>query len=364
MKNEVAVIGGGTAGLMAASMLAENGIGVTVFEAKKSVEENADRASGVLSVSGLNEAGIPYKNAIANRLNGAYFFHGSKCITVSSKKTKAYVLDRKKLAKACFDLAVKSGAEVRLGNRINKGELKKMGNEYFALIGADGAVSSVADAFGFPGIEKYVLTYKAEYVVAKIKDPKKVGIYLDRNAKGFFGWHIPYSENKLEVGIGIESGKGNSKMAFDSFIKNRRIEKVIKGGERIGWHASIIPLEARKKTAKGNVVLIGDAAGQVKASTGGGIIYGALCAAVAAKAIIASKEKGSGIEAYENMWRNAYGLDLALNSLIHRYYSNEFATSLLFKISSLFRIEKLLEKYGDMDQPAKTLANILKRKEC
>ena len=128
-------------------------------------------------------------------------------------------------------------------------------------------------------------------------------------------------------------------------------------------HASIIPLGYRKVTVKGNVLLVGDAAGQVKATTGGGIIFGAACARVAADVISAHIEHGTALAHYEKMWRRQYGMDLKLHAALHNYYSSMGPRSLalLIRMSKLFGAEQFFSRYGDMDSPSTMLKRFVLR---
>ena len=188
------------------------------------------------------------------------------------------------------------------------------------VIGADGAVSMVASAFGFPSVKDYVLTYKAEFRCSDIEDTGMVGLYFSKSfAKGLFGWHVPYSRNMAELGLGVDHrAKITSSSAFRLFMQSDASRSLITArGEALSEHASIIPLSARRQTAKGNIALVGDAAGQVKATTGGGIIYGCLCADILAKTI----SEGRPLAEYERRWRSSYGKDLGFHRIAHSYYS-------------------------------------------
>ena len=129
---------------------------------------------------------------------------------------------------------------------------------------------------------------------------------------------------------------------------------MIKGAERATGYASIIPLEARKKTVSGNVILVGDAAGQVKATTGGGIIFGIACARMAAKTIENNIKKGTNLNSYEKLWRSKYGFDLKLHKFIHSYYSSLTTKrfEVFIKLAKLFGAEDFFGRYGDMDSPS------------
>jgi flavin-dependent dehydrogenase len=314
----------------------------------------------------MERTGINYNRAIVNTLNGATLYAMNESIKVKSKATKAYVIDRKILADICAEEAKKEGAQIILGHRLTRNEIIKKATEYKVLIGADGAVSSTASAFRFPEMKEYVLTYKAEYTNALIEDKNSVGLYFDNSiAKRFFGWSIPYSSSTVELGIGTDSKyRRNSKAAFEQFAKMPKILDIIKNSQLVSGHASLIPLRPRKRSAIRNVLLVGDAAGQVKATTGGGIIFGVACAKVAAESIESYLTKGKSLDSYDSKWRKSYGLDLSLHRLLHKSYSsiNGRRMDVLFKMIKLFGGEGFFSNYGDMDRPTAMLKSLILRK--
>ena len=272
MDRNVIIIGAGVVGLTLAKQLALQNINVEVFDAKKDVSDGAAKASGIFSAHGLERIGIEFNNGIVNRLDGAVLYAGRENLKVKSKKTMAYVVDRGVLAKLCKKSAIDAGATVRLGKRFSKKELLEIASDKRnILVGADGAISTVASAFSFPSIKEYILTYKAEYRNAVIEDPAMVGLFFSSEiAYRFFGWSCPYSKDKIEIGIGIsDKAKTNSSNAFNRFERSGWVKGIIENAEKVNGYASIIPLSSRNTTVKDNVMLVGDAAGQVKATTGG-----------------------------------------------------------------------------------------------
>jgi flavin-dependent dehydrogenase len=354
------IIGGGVVGLHLARRLAESGIETELHEAKRDVSEGADRASGILSISGLGKTGLDYSDSIVNTLYGACLVAGKERLRIASKSPMAYVLDRRRLAKSCERAARKAGARINLGRRIGKAELLELASDRSnILIGADGAVSYVASTFKFPPIRDYVLTYKAEFECEKIEDTDMVGLYFSKSfAHGLFGWHVPYSKGTVELGLGIDHrAKTPSSSAFRIFSRSEELKSVIRAkGPALSSHASMIPISARAQTVRGNVALVGDAAGQVKATTGGGIIYGCLCAGMLARTIAAGKP----LAEYERSWRRAYGRDLGLHRIAHSYYSKSNLQR-TFKMLRILGMDSFLGKYGDMDSPSLIVKRLLFR---
>ena len=363
MKKGVAIIGGGVIGLVLAKELAKNDIDVTLYEARREIGEGANKASGILSVGGLGGIGVDYRKAVLNSLNGAVLYAGGQKLNIKAKRQVAYVLDREVFARLCASEARDAGAKLLVGKKVDGAMLSELA-ERGVVVGADGVISTVASHFGFPKIDDYVLTYKAEYEGAKVKDPSSCELFFSDVPKKFFGWTCPYSSSVLEIGIGEwMRSRRNSLAVFDAFIRNERIKEELEGAAKISGHASIIPLQSRKTTVKGNVILVGDAAGQVKATTGGGIVFGTLCAKVAAEVIVSHIKKGTTLASYEKLWRKKYGLDLSMHKFLHRYYSGVGVggSMMLFRLAKLAGMESFLSEYGDMDRPSLVLKRLFVR---
>ncbi len=353
----VIIVGAGVIGLLLAKRLARDGIDTTVYESKRRVSDNAAKASGIFSKDGLSRLDVGWRGALVTTLNGATIFAGGESFRVETAGDKAYVLERGKFVELCAKEACEAGAGIVLGKRLPKEqilEMKKDANNI--IVGADGAVSMVASAVGFPPIGEHILTYKAEYEGAQVPDPHRVELFFSNKiAKRFFGWTVPYSRTKMEVGIGISSlSKKTSTAAFNEFLESTFIKNHISSAKKTAGYASIIPLNARKKTVIDNVLLVGDAAGQVKATTGGGIIFGAACAGVAAGAIIENVRNGAPLLSYEKMWRKRFGLDLKMHRMLHGYYSRmgDRGFAIAIKAAKLAGFEQFFSKYGDMDKPS------------
>ncbi len=366
MGRHVIMIGAGIVGLTAAKELALKGIDVEVFDAKERVGDGAEKASGIFSMSGLGRIGIDPKHSILNTLDGAVLQAGKERLRVKAKRPMAYVVDRAVLAELCMEAAISAGAKVTLGKKIGKERMRELANdENSIIVGADGAVSTVAAVFGFPAIKEYVLTYKAEYRNAKIEDSRMAGLFFSNDiAYRFFGWTCPYSSDVVELGIGIsDRAKITSTAAFSKFVGSGMLGGLLDGAEKVNGYASIIPLTSRSRTVKGNVMLVGDAAGQVKATTGGGIIFGCSCAKILANAVHNNIHKGSKLELYEKEWRGRYSLDLKLHSFLHDYYSNLRVSNfeVFLKLSKLLGAEEFFSRYGDMDRPSLMLKRFFLR---
>jgi digeranylgeranylglycerophospholipid reductase len=362
-KRSVAVIGAGTSGLIAARDLASFGIPTVVYEQKTRLGY-PPRASGIVSIRGLESLRIGYEKAITNTLYGANIHAGSAVMQIISKKPQAHVLDRVRLNEICYEECVEKGAEVREGVRVDSkilGELHKNN----IIVGADGILSAVAKYFSMGTINRYILTYKASFKT-NVENENVVDLFFDNAlAPRFFAWMCPNEKDILEVGIGIDSRKGNSKAAFDRFLRTKEVSNRLNSSKMIDGYASMIPMQTARKIVdeENEVLLVGDAAGQVKQTTGGGIVFGGNAAMTAARVIEEYVRDGKSLRRYEQLFKKGFGADIALHGLISRLYGNLDVKKIEFLMNTarILGLEGFLSKYGDMDKPSVMLKRFLLR---
>ena len=360
---KVAIVGAGTSGLIAARDLASYGIESTVYEQKERLGY-PQKASGIISINGLNELNIAYSKAVTNTLYGANIHAGNTTMHILSKKPQAHVLDRIKLNEICYEESLRKGAVVRKGMRVDPRMLDELHKENI-IVGADGALSLVAKHFNMGAIKSYIVTYKAEFEV-EVENRRMVELFFDNKiAPGFFAWLCPNSDEVMEVGIGIDSKYGNSKSAFDKFLKLEKVSRYLRNAKMLEGYASIIPKETTRKVVdeKKAVLLVGDAAGQVKPTTGGGVVFGGNAAMIAAEVIRDYVRDGKSLRRYGQRFRKNFGKDIILHRMINRVYANldVRGIELLINISKTFGLENFFSEHGDMDRPSLMLKRFIFR---
>ncbi|MCX6774176.1 MAG: hypothetical protein NTY68_04245 [Candidatus Micrarchaeota archaeon] len=183
-------------------------------------------------------------------------FLGSEWFELKREKEIAYVVNREKLNSLSAKNAEKKGVEIEYGKRKTAKEIRKM--EY--AIGADGPWSETALAFNYPKIKKYI--YSMHTTVEQVWEKDLVRVYLDDNFKGFFGWIIPHGKFS-EIGFGTVNREDAKKGI-------RFFEKITEDSK---WRGAVIPVKLREKLQDKKSILVGDAAGMTKRTTGGGITF-------------------------------------------------------------------------------------------
>jgi digeranylgeranylglycerophospholipid reductase len=340
---DVHIVGGGPAGCFAGIAACLEGKSVLLSEEHNSIGE-PEACSGLVSKSGLDSLmpHVNYKEAFLNEITSARILSGGQEFVIAPKEEVAVLVSRchlDQLAAAEFE---RQGGKLEVGKR---------GTRSFAsrsIIGADGPASSIADHFGFPKIQSYVACMQGNFKYA-CENPRQTDIHLSaRRFPGFFGWVIPINEEQAKIGLGVSLPCHPLKY-YRSFLASLGVPS-----KPAHEFSAVIPASVRRKTAMEKagyrVLLAGDAAGQVKATTGGGIFFGAQCG------FIAGRNSGDPA-AYEREWRSAYGLDLALHSHLRKLLNvckGEPSPILLSAAKALF-FEDLLSEKGRMDRLSRML---------
>ncbi len=337
---DVHIIGAGPSGSVAAINAIAAGHDVLISEehAAPGIPQNC---SGLFSIEGLETLRkyADYNPFIINRIKGANIHLNDVVFSVRRKKPVAYVCNRSSLDNAIAEKAEKEGAKVAYNERV-KDDFKSSN-----IIGADGANSIVAEKFDFPRINRFVATLQ-KVVDYRKQETNTVEIFLSSKIPGFFGWVIPHNEEKAEIGVGVEL-PNNVRDAWSYMLKNTGITAENPSG-------SIIPVETRKRAGKEmcgrNILLVGDAAGQTKATTGGGVLFGAWCAEIAGRDAVKPRW-------YDLEWRARFGHEFALHRKIRDYLNSMSDKQLgeLGKKLNAMDFNGYLEKHGDMDKPSKII---------
>lgn len=349
----ITIVGAGPAGIYLAYLLAKKGKDVTIIEEHKKIGSPI-QCTGI--VTGSIEKFVKLPNSVvANRCSKVVVVSKNNRITVD---TDEIVMWRNKFDEFVGDMAAKQGVKILLNHRFigfdgknkikikdkNNNEIKNIESEI--IIGADGPSSAVAKAAGLSANTKFYVGMQAK--VKYKTDQDAFETHFGSDFPNFFGWIVPESEDTVRLGLGAFN---NVKDYFYKFL-----EKTTGNKEVLCWESGIYPVYNPKQIMqKDNIYLIGDAATQVKATTGGGIIPSLKAAHTLCDCIINNKN-------YNKEFKKHSGRELLLHLKI-RNILNKFSDKdydYLLKLMSQEKVKKILKKY-DRDTPIPLVLNLLLR---
>ena len=193
------------------------------------------------------------------------------------------------------------------------------------VIGADGVQGSIARWSDLGQVQKVLSGVQIE-TAYDVENTDYVEVFLGSDVPGFFAWAVPVSENTARIGLCVDPAKTHLS-AYEHLKRFLHTNPRMK--ERSGEGCSdmlfgCIPLGPQSRTAADGVIITGDAAGQVKPTSGGGVYMGALCAKiageVAAKAALSGDTSAGALMEYDRRWREAVGRELAVGMRIHNVF--------------------------------------------
>ncbi len=325
---QVAVIGGSASGFFTATLLARAGCSVEVLERS----EDLDPTPRTLIVTShmrtlLGEVG---ERAVLNEIRKFELFTDGRTAQVSLDRPDL-IIERSRLIRGLAEQARSQGAKVSFGSRFvsleSNGNGLRVGVERTrdarteelhadVVVGADGALSRVAHAAGWPR-QPTVPLVQAIVRIPSDMSLDTVRVWFIPDDTPYFYWLIPESRERAVVGLIGEDGQ-ETRRCLERFLDKRGFTPLGFQGARIPVYDGWTPVERR--VGAGRVFLVGDAAGQVKVTTVGGIVTGFRGALGVTEAIL------NGGESRElRSLRRELDLHLLIRRTIHQFKQADYS---------------------------------------
>jgi geranylgeranyl reductase family protein len=309
---DVLVVGAGPGGLFAAARLARDGHRVLVCEEHDTVGDPV-HCTGIVAAESFDEFQLP-RASILNPLDSVRFVSPSGMpIVYSTSRPEAVVIDRGMFDRALADSARAAGTVIRTGTRVS--DLASTATGVSAKAGGDrvrarlvvlacGASYGVQRRarLGLPG--QYLQTAQCELPARRLRE---VEMHFGRDiAPGGFAWAVPVVRSEgpyVRVGVmAAHDAPGFFCAMLDRIGGHWGIET-----DGVRPRLKILPLAAIARTYDTRLLAVGDAAGLVKPTTGGGIYYsvlsGSLAADVGSRALRRDRLDAKSLSVYETRWR-------------------------------------------------------------
>ncbi len=360
---EVAIVGAGPSGLIAARDLARLGVSVTVYEEHTTIGE-PNHCAGILSVEGLERLDVdPSPEFLQHEVRGGTAYSPNRTpLRIKGNMTKAYIVDRTAFDRNLANSALDAGAEIRTGCRVTglmvkgghvQGVLGPSGaEEAHVVLDCEGISGTLARQQGFQTPRDGVLAGVNVEISGVEVEPNMVEVWMGSFVLGLFAWTVPTGESSLRCGLACSGGDPVERL--QGFLR-RRFGEVEHSDPKVWPVLTGGPVE---RTYGEGLLLVGDVAGQVKPTTGGGVIMGGICARMAAETAVEALETDDAssmvLKDYENKWRKA--LNHEFNAMLRaRRFANLISDDRLNRLfasardaSLEGRLEALVEE-GDMD---------------
>ena len=372
---DAVVVGAGPAGSTAAAEIAQGGFRVLLLEEHPDIGIPL-HCSGLVTPRTLEEAGVG-EDLVLNRVVGAHIYAPSgRRLTLGNGQTRALVIDRVGLDRALVAKAQEQGTELVMEARVVAVEreaggiivtVKQQGTYNTVrtrlLVGADGAHSGVARALGMGGPVERVAGLGAEGTMPG-GDEEHVQVFVGKSvAPGWFAWTIPLGNGRVRLGVGTNNGvkpRECLRRVFQTYAEQ------LKGWQPTRWTGGIIPIWSRREIVQDNVMLVGDSAGQVKPTSGGGIypslVSARLAAGVARTALASDDVTKHALRPYPLAWERAFGREFRQGQDLRNVFTSldDADFDRVLRLFGKKRLLKLVNLNGDIDFPGGLFQSLTK----
>ncbi|TFG10627.1 NAD(P)/FAD-dependent oxidoreductase [Candidatus Thorarchaeota archaeon] len=378
LKYDVIVVGAGPAGLLSAGTIARKGYDVAVFEEHASIGRPV-HCAGLLSSSGLAGLGLnPPEHVVQNQVEGARIYSPA-CdnIEIRRGRREAIVVDRGAFDRWLAESAESEGARIMTDSKIESVSITETRVEVHlqrshsptrgeVLVNAEGSRCQISQDIGLPAVPRSSKLAAYQYEMSNVDiDEKQVEMFYGRHlAPGFFAWIIPLGNNRARVGLAsrnqtmtrLKRGMKHHPV-LSRRLQNASVDRGLGGVVLVGR-----PIE---RTYDTRAVVVGDAAGHVKATTGGGVILGGQAAELAGETVVDALERedlsADSLAQYETRWRRELGSEFLMMWLAQKALTSLSDKGLNRLISGArdLQLQDVIGREGDMDRQAKVIRALI-----
>ena len=382
--SDVIIVGGGPCGSFTALNLAKLGCNVNVFEEHREIGVPS-HCAGHLAIKGLQLLGLyPLPQEIVENTFYGVIVHspkGSKlCIRYSSPVTCA--VNRVLFDKYIAGMAEKYGAEYFLNSIVESLVIEdgfvngvvvrcKEAEEKFSaklVVDAEGVSSRIRRQAGLFTSSRYSIVKSVQAEVANVKDmdTDMVEVFLSRDySPGFYAWLMPKQDGNAKVGLAAKTG--NPRELLRRLLhKHPTASKKLRKAKILHTSFHSIPLGGLiPKAYSDGFLVVGDAASQVKPTTGGGVVFGMTCAKIAAevvyRALCQENFSCDFLYAYQKQCEKMLGSEVKVMLRIRKMFDTLPDDKLddVITFCAKIGLDKTFQNFEDIDFQGRSLFHML-----
>ena len=373
LESEVVIIGSGPVGSTIAYYLSQKNLDVTLVDKKNQIGYPL-QCAGILSKHIFDYNELP-DNLILNTVKGAFLHTQNHILKVEKQENAAYIIDRIAYDEHLFKRAIENGVKF-----INEKAIDydiEIGITYLShgtqinskvIIGCEGYNSGLSQKMG-----NTQSNFNASQMLVEISDEniqsfrdstasidEYVDTYLTNDILPGFLWVIPLRNNQFRVGLFSNHTHKQQNDILNDFL-NQNFEYEI-----IEKYKGFIPIFNEKNLlVKSHAVLIGDAAGQVKPTSGGGLLIGFDACEMASRHVANAVENDdiSLLRDYQKEFHKKYHKEFSYQFKVQRtlgLLSDEDLDYFFMKLRQN-DCERVISEYGDMDKQSTLVKEFIKR---
>jgi digeranylgeranylglycerophospholipid reductase len=314
---DVAIIGGGPGGLSAGRRLAADGWSVSVIEEHPQIGAPV-HCTGVLAADVIASLDLPPETVLNPLATVRFVAPAGHSFDYTTASTEAVVIDRQAFDAALANRAVAAGATLLRGTRVTSVDPTPHsvairmadGSEIVAraVILACGANYTFQRRLGLGMPSTFLQSAQCELPADRLGEVE-IHFGSEIAPKGF-AWAVPVvrpSGTFARIGVMAE---GDAGMFFSRMLERVRERWAVSVPDALSPRRRMLPLASVKRTYADRVLAVGDAAGLVKPTTGGGIYYsvvsGEIAAEVLGSRLAVNELSAASMKEYEQRWRSRF----------------------------------------------------------
>jgi geranylgeranyl reductase family protein len=351
--HDVIVIGAGPAGLACAQRLAARGRDVVVLEEHDTVGYPV-HCTGVVGPEAFDELDLPRDAILGYSRSATFRAPDGLSVLVESDRIVAAVIDRGRFDASLARRTAEAGAVIETGARvlhvaIHDDSVELQTTRDAGPLRARACVLACGARYGLNrrlglGVPRMFL--QTAQVEVPFPPREHVEVQLGSEvAPGGFAWTVPFHrEGRPRARLGLMCAR-DARRRFEAYAADCFRRAGLDRTELPSPRLKFLPLAPVARTYAARLLAVGDAAGLVKPTTGGGIYYSLLSGRLAADTLddgLARDALGERhMRRYEVRWRDRLGPEIRAG-LAFRTFANRMNDRGIRALVELARVDGLV----------------------